>query len=400
MMKKAIDIIKTIAERTDRVILFHSASGKDSIALLDLISPYFKEIVCVYMYVVKDLSHINRYINYACNKYPNVKYVQIPHFAVYSYRRIGYMGCEKNEKQKLYSMAQLTDIVREKYNIEWAFFGFKQSDSMNRRLMLRTYDMNGINEAQKKCYPLSEYKNKDVMDYISRAGLIKPESYDSKHQINLNPINPKRHSDERVKLQKKNLQKVGVLGGIVWNEKSGNLIDGHRRIKAMDLHYKYDGTSSTDYNVKVEVVNLDDKAEKEQLTYMAVGNTKPDIDLIADYINDIDYSDVGLSEAELNDILSISGIDDIRLSDSLDNLLSSPVKESKRLDRTDEEKKAHMKEVKQQVKAVAKERQLNEEAYIMLSFSSYEAKADFCDLLGISTDDKFAKGEGVLKLIE
>lgn len=202
-------------------------------------------------------------------------------------------------------------------------------------------------------------------------------------KINLNPINPKRHSDERVKLQKKNLQKVGFLGGIVWNEKSGNLIDGHRRIKAMDLHYKYDGTSSTDYNVKVEVVNLDDKAEKEQLTYMAVGNTKPDIDLIADYINDIDYSDVGLSEAELNDILSISGIDDIRLSDSLDNLLSSPVKESKRLDRTDEEKKAHMKEVKQQVKAVAKERQLNEEAYIMLSFSSYEAKADFCDLLGI-----------------
>lgn len=219
-------------------------------------------------------------------------------------------------------------------------------------------------------------------------------------KINLNPINPKRHSDERVKLQKKNLQKVGFLGGIVWNEKSGNLIDGHRRIKAMDLHYKYDGTSSTDYNVKVEVVNLDDKAEKEQLTYMAVGNTKPDIDLIADYINDIDYSDVGLSEAELNDILSISGIDDIRLSDSLDNLLSSPVKESKRLDRTEEEKKAHMKEVKQQVKAVAKERQLNEEAYIMLSFSSYEAKVDFCDLLGISTDDKFAKGEGVLKLIE
>ena len=40
-----------------------------------------------------------------------------------------------------------------------------------------------------------------------------------------------------------------------------------------------------------------------------------------------------------------------------------------------------MKEVKQQVKAVAKERQLNEEAYIMLSFSSYEAKADFVTCL-------------------
>lgn len=217
-------------------------------------------------------------------------------------------------------------------------------------------------------------------------------------QINLNPINPKRHTDEKVKLQKKNLQKVGFLGGIVWNEVSRNLIDGHRRIKAMDLYYKYDG-SGADYDVKVEVVSLDEKTEKEQVTYMAVGNTKPDIDLIADYINDIDYSDVGLSEVELNDILSMASIDDIGLSDSLDDLLS-PSEEPKHPEKTDEEKKAHMKEVKQQVKEKAEERQLNEEAHIMLSFSSYDAKSDFCDLLGISTDEKFAKGEDVLKLIE
>ena len=140
-------------------------------------------------------------------------------------------------------------------------------------------------------------------------------------QINLNPINPKRHSDEKVKLQKKNLQKVGFLGGIVWNEKSGNLIDGHRRIKAMDLYYKYDGTLNTDYDVKVEIVNLDEKTEKEQLTYMAIGNTKPDIDLIANYISDIDYSDVGLDIGELNDILAIN-MEIPSLDDSLDELLS------------------------------------------------------------------------------
>ena len=38
--------------------------------------------------------------------------------------------------------------------------------------------------------------------------------------------------------------------------------------------------------------------------------------------------------------------------------------------------------------------------FITLSFSSYEAKDNFCDLLGISTDDKFVKGEEVLKLIK
>lgn len=158
-------------------MLFHSVSGKDSIALLHLLSPYFKEILCVYMYVVKDLSHINRYVNYATKKYFNARFIQVPHFAVYSYRKTGYMGCIKNTKQRLYTMAQLTDIVREKYGVEWAFFGFKQSDSMNRRLMLRTYKDEAINEQQKKCYPLSSYKNKDVLQYIESQALVKPEKY-------------------------------------------------------------------------------------------------------------------------------------------------------------------------------------------------------------------------------
>ena len=114
----------------------------------------------------------------------NIQMLSMCRFLILQFIPIDALGIwdARKMRNRLYSMAQLTDIVREKYNIEWAFFGFKQSDSMNRRLMLRTYDMNGINEAQKKCYPLSEYKNKDVMDYISRAGLIKPESYDSKHQ--------------------------------------------------------------------------------------------------------------------------------------------------------------------------------------------------------------------------
>ena len=223
-------------------------------------------------------------------------------------------------------------------------------------------------------------------------------------QINLNPINPKRHSDEKVKLQKKNLQKIGFLGGIVWNEKSGNLIDGHRRIKAMDLHYKYDGTSKTDYDVKVEVVALDDKAEKEQLTYMAVGNTKPDIDLIAGYISDIDYTNVGLDIGELNEILSIN-TEMPSMLDSVDDLLSplpsfDEIETPSADEKTYDEKKEHMKAIKQQVRESAIERQQTDEAYITLSFSSYNAKEDFCDLLGISTDDKFVKGEDVLRLIK
>ena len=36
-------------------------------------------------------------------------------------------------------------------------------------------------------------------------------------QLHGHKMNPKRHADEKVKQQAKNLKKVGYLGGIVWN---------------------------------------------------------------------------------------------------------------------------------------------------------------------------------------
>lgn len=176
-MEKARLIIKSIANETARAVLFHSASGKDSIALLHLLAPYFDEIVCVYMYLVKGLSHINRYINYASVKYPNAKFIQVPHYALGSYLQTGYMGCKQNEHQKQFTMSDLTEAVRNKYGIDWAFFGFKQSDSMNRRIMLRRYEDKAINRETKKCYPLSSYHNNDVLSFIEENGLIKPERY-------------------------------------------------------------------------------------------------------------------------------------------------------------------------------------------------------------------------------
>lgn len=180
-MERAINVIKTVASITGKAVLFSSASGKDSIALLDMMHPYFKEIVCVYMYTVKDMQHINRYIGWAQRRYPKARFIQIPHYSVYSYIKVGFLGCKKNPKQKKYTLQQLTDCVRERFGVEWAFFGFKQSDSLNRRLMLRGYTDEAICEKTKKCYPLSTYKNADVLHYIEEHDLIRPETY-GEHQ--------------------------------------------------------------------------------------------------------------------------------------------------------------------------------------------------------------------------
>lgn len=175
-------------QKTDSVILFHSGAGKDSIALLHLLSQRFKRVHCVYMYVVKDLHHMNKYIKWAELTYPNCDFVQVPHYALASYIKTGFMGIKKNSKQKLYSLADVTERARINSGIEWAVFGFKQSDSMNRRLMLRTYENNIINSKTKKIYPLSEWKNKDVLKFISINKLIKPIDYGTKAQSQGNSL--------------------------------------------------------------------------------------------------------------------------------------------------------------------------------------------------------------------
>ena len=212
-------------------------------------------------------------------------------------------------------------------------------------------------------------------------------------QIQFNPINPKHHLDRQVKLQEKNIKRVGFLGGVVWNRTTGNLVDGHRRIMALDALNKYDG--SNDYDVKVEAVDMDKGTEKEQLTYMAVGNTKPDLSLVAEYIGDIDpirYQDLGFCDSELRDILSFN---------NESPLIDEPFEDFISLDHADtEERKETVKSVKERVNEIAKDREQKENAFVTLSFGSYEAFCMFMDVMGASPEKRFVKGEDVLKLIQ
>lgn len=229
-------------------------------------------------------------------------------------------------------------------------------------------------------------------------------------QINLNPYNPKRHTDEQVKLQRKNLKKVGFLGGIVWNEASGNLIDGHRRIKALDIINKYDGTPATDYEVKVEAVQMDDKTEKEQMLYMAVGNSKADYNLIAPIVDEIDYNNVGLSEAEYNEILKLRqtevveaipawdedfGITELEVQEKSNEEVQQEIQEKPKM--TKEQVKAE----KQKCDDVAAKHHEEKDLYIILNFDNEEMKQAFCELLGIS-DGPFLnlRGEPVRRLLD
>lgn len=171
-----LQAINALSKKTDRVLLFHSGAGKDSIALLDMLSPQFKFVQCVFLYMVKDLNHINKYIHWAEKRYKNAKFIQTPHYAYYNLKKHGIFGADEVNYAD-YTLSQITDKVREETGIEWAVFGFKQNDSMNRRLMLRTYEDQITNEPTKKLYPLSKWSNKEVIQYIKKQRLIEPLKY-------------------------------------------------------------------------------------------------------------------------------------------------------------------------------------------------------------------------------
>lgn len=255
-------------------------------------------------------------------------------------------------------------------------------------------------------YSITEEKESNMTKKIKQSETVEI----MRSQIRLNPCNPKRHSDKQVTEQKKNLQRVGFLGGVTWNETTGNLVDGHRRIKALDLINKYDGTPATDYPVKVERVRFDEKQELEQMTFMALGNTKADYQLIAEYLPDIDYSVSGIDEYDLAQIQSFLPDKDVATVYAMDDFITPTADEpnddagengeDEEQEATPEEKKTAVKEAKAAAKEAAVNKWQDLSAYITISFANAEEKLMFCELVGVSEDEMWIQGEKVLDLIQ
>lgn len=256
-------------------------------------------------------------------------------------------------------------------------------------------------------------------------------------EIVFNPDNIKRHSQDAIKSQKANIRKVGYLGGIVYNTISHNLIDGHRRLLALDEIHKYDGTPETDYEIGVEAIALERKEELEQMSYMALANTKADYNLLASIIDEIDYKSIGLSEDEYNSVLDlrISTPEELEVAfdmETIEDIFAPKVEEPKEeyvptpqpaqtiqvtvqptreemlakpqvtelpkreitneefQQRLEEKPKMTKEEVKEQKKHCANvntDYMDNVESYIIINCKNMQVKTAFCDIFSLSIKD-------------
>ena len=223
-------------------------------------------------------------------------------------------------------------------------------------------------------------------------------------QIRLHEQNPRVISDENRKALKRGIKKFGMVGGIVVNKRTGyTLVSGHQRLSVMDELQKYNTeTKENDYPIRVDLIDVEEKEEKELLILLNNPSAQGewDYDALRELIPDIDYKDAGLTEQDLD----IIGVDynfqteeEKSIAGELDDLMA-PVREDHQAEVAEKqaeraEKVAHMKQVKQEVKEAATKAAANMDAYLMLSFDTWEAKAELCEKFGFNPEEKFIKGE-------
>lgn len=168
-------IIENISTKTDTCILFCSL-GKDSLVLLDLLYPKFKRVVCVFMYFIPNLEHIQNFINWVLVRYPQVEFIQIPHWNL-SYIFKSGLYCVPKPDTRLIKLTDVTEAMRLRFGIHYVFLGMKKADSMNRRLMLdgyENYENNGL------VYPLADWTQKEILAYMRHKKLPEPVRYSKK----------------------------------------------------------------------------------------------------------------------------------------------------------------------------------------------------------------------------
>ena len=229
-------------------------------------------------------------------------------------------------------------------------------------------------------------------------------------EIHPSAYNPREITDEGRKQLKRSIKKYGIVGGIVVNKGTGmTIVGGHQKVAVLDEINHYDVTTKeNDYRLKVEMIDVDIKTEKQLNIVLNNPNVggQWDYDKMRELVPDIDYKDAGLTEEDLNLIgcdylLKTEAENDI--AETLDDVMSEvngqhraeveARKELRKAEKTQEERIRHMKDVKDKVNEDAQKKAQDMEAYVMLSFDDFNAKAQFMQRFGYDKYEKIIKGE-------
>lgn len=193
------------------------------------------------------------------------------------------------------------------------------------------------------------------------------------------PYNPRTISDDARKRLKDNLERVGLIEPIIWNRRSGHIVGGHQRLKALDALEE-----SPDYLVPCAVVDLDETTEKAQNVFLNNGEAQGgwDLDLLADVLKDV--QDVSLAGFDHGDLYQLYGTNP--LGDSGQHV---------------EELAAGAQAAKERFEAL-RQAGYDREAkhfYLVVVFGGDEDREQFTTALGLP-DNRYIDGRKLLNLLK
>lgn len=125
------------------------------------------------------------------------------------------------------------------------------------------------------------------------------------------PYNPRKISENQLKMLKKSMKEFGDLSGIIVNKKTGNIIGGHQRIKAMGDSYKINGDKITSALGEFIYREVEWDEQKEKLANIAANKQGGEWDIVKleELFIDIDVENIdidliGFNINEIEDIFS------------------------------------------------------------------------------------------------
>lgn len=174
-------------------ILVGLSGGKDSLVVTDLcVSVFGQENVEAFsMYIVKDLRCCETPVRYAENRW-KLKVHRVPHWSLGAkHKHAVFMPVRRQALGwRDMKMVDVEALVKKMSGIEWLAYGHRMDESLERRAMLHSYGelygQGGLNLAQKRAYPLWDWKARDVFSYMGARRIPRPPSFGITNASGLN----------------------------------------------------------------------------------------------------------------------------------------------------------------------------------------------------------------------
>lgn len=153
-------------------LLIAYSGGKDSLVTMDLCARAGRHIEAYMLCFIPDMDYAAYWNEYARKRW-GVKTRSYQDPTCIRLLRIGRFRLMPKLDIPAITSREVEALARRESGCEWIGYGYKAVDSIDRRVMLKTWP-DGVHEGWKKFAPCANWRHNDVLAYLSRRGIEIP----------------------------------------------------------------------------------------------------------------------------------------------------------------------------------------------------------------------------------